>query len=231
MQNFKLSSRLFSEIFWISILGHTDSKNKQLQELILDLEKLDILRKYADYNTGSISLSDAWCLFSLIDYFKPKRVVEIGTFIGKSTWSMAKSLENQVEQIGNIYTCDMSNDIKIPWKGKVVIKQFPRTESTEMLKKIEEKIDFLLIDGRLNNNDNIELDRLLHSNSIIALDDFEGMEKGVANLFTLKRIDQLKNHFLIYPCKKEYLQQIGLSSHSLTAILLPANIIQLTAQG
>lgn len=231
MKNFKLSSRLFSEIFWNSILGHTDSKTKQLQELILDLDKLEILRENADYNTGSISISDAWCLYSLIDYFKPEFVAEIGTFIGKSTWSMAKSLETQTDKSSKIYTCDISNNIKIPWKGKVVINQFPKIGSTDMLKKIKNNIDFLLLDGRLTNNDNIELERLLHPNSIIALDDFEGIEKGVSNLFALKRIEKLKNHFLVYPCKQEYLKKIGLSSHSLTAILLPANLIQLSNQG
>ena len=66
---------------------------------------------------------------------------------------------------------------------------------------------------------------------IIALDDFEGSEKCVANLFSLRSIDKLKNHFLVYPCMHQTLKNFGFTSHSLTAILIPANLIQLTPQG
>ena len=231
MENFKLSSRLFSEIFWSSILNNADALKPYLKELTLELNKLEDLRELADYNTGSISLSDAWCLFSVINYFKPKRVVEIGTFIGKSTWSIVKSLEIQKSKNSEIFTCDISNDIKIPWKGSVKIHQFPKKSSVEMLKIIDKDIDFLSIDGRISKEDKLEIERLVNQNVIIALDDFEGSEKGVANLFSLKSIDKLKNHFLVYPCMHQTLKNFGFTSHSLTAILIPANLIQLTPQG
>ena len=47
----------------------------------------------ADYNTGSISFAGSWSLYSWSKYFEPCKIVEVGTFIGKSTWSMAKALD------------------------------------------------------------------------------------------------------------------------------------------
>ena len=59
MNKFRLSSRLFSYIFWDSILSSTeihDGKRKKLFSELLNLEKL---RKKADYNTGTISNATA----------------------------------------------------------------------------------------------------------------------------------------------------------------------------
>ena len=231
MESFKLSSRLFSEIFWFSILNDTDTLANYKDQLTNEFELLDKLRIKAEYSTGSISLSDAWCLFCLTNYFKPLKVIEIGTFIGKSTWSIAKSLEIQQNDNCEIFTCDFSNDIKIPWTGKTKINQFPKTSSTDMLKQIKYKIDFLFVDGRLNKEDIVQIEGLMHDDAIIVLDDFEGSEKGVANLFNLKTSSKLKNHYLIYPCQYNTLKNFGFTSHSLTAILIPASSIKLTSQG
>ena len=230
MKNYKLSTRLFSEIFWKTIFGNIDAEDEKRNELIEDINALEKLRQNAEYNTGSISFSDAWSIYSLVKYFEPIKIVEVGTFIGKSTWSMAKALD-ELNNKSIIYTCDSSNNIIIPWKGKTEIKQFPKMTSTDMLNKIVDKIDFLSLDGRINQEDIKILSNLLHSKSIIVLDDFEGMEKGVANLFALRRMELLKNHFLIYPCKQNYLHKLGFSSHSLTAVLIPTTLIELSPQG
>ena len=86
-------------------------------------------------------------------------------------------------------------------------------------------------DGRLNKEDIVQIEGLIHDDAIIVLDDFEGSEKGVANLFNLKTSSKLKNHYLIYPCQYNTLKNFGFTSHSLTAILIPASSIKLTSQG
>lgn len=230
MKNYKLSTRLFSEIFWKTIFGNTDSENEKRNELLKDINALEILRQKAEYNTGSISFADAWSIYSLIKYFEPIKIAEVGTFIGKSTWSMAKALD-ELKNKSIIYTCDNSNNLIIPWKGKTEIKQFPKMTSKDMFNQIGDQIDFLFLDGRISQEDINILGNLLHSKSIIAIDDFEGMEKGVANLFALRRMELLKNHFLIYPCKQNHLQKLGFSSHSLTAVLIPTLLIELSRQG
>ena len=229
MKNYKLSTRLFSEIFWKTIFGNMDSESHTRKELLNETNTLNKLRMKAEYNTGSISFASSWSLYSLIKYFEPSKIVEVGTFIGKSTWSMAKALD-ELQNTSTIYTCDSSNDLDIPWKGRTEIRQFKKTTSTNMFSQISDKIDFLFLDGRINQEDINILSNLLHSKSIIVMDDFEGIEKGVANLFALRRMELLKNHFLIYPCEQNYLYKLGFSSHSLTAVLIPTTLIELSRQ-
>lgn len=230
MKNYKLSTRVFSEIFWKTIFGNIDSDCEKRNNLLKDINSLETLRENAEYNTGSISFADSWSIYSLVKYFEPTKIAEVGTFIGKSTWSMAKALD-ELKNESIIYTCDSSNNIEIPWKGVTKIKQFPKITSSEMFNKIEDKIDFLFLDGRINQKDIDLLNNLLHQKSIIVMDDFEGIEKGVANLFNLRKIELLKNHFLIYPCNHNYLHKLGFSSHSLTAVLISGSLIELSAQG
>ena len=127
MKNYKLSTRLFSEIFWKTIFGNIDSESHTRKELLEETNKLNKLRLKAEYNTGSISFASAWSLYSLIKYFEPSKIVEVGTFIGKSTWSMAKALD-ELQNTSTIYTCDGSNDLVIPWKGRTEIKQFKKIQ-------------------------------------------------------------------------------------------------------
>ena len=58
------------------------------------LLSLEELRQNADYNTGSISTSSAWALYSVTSLFQPRMVLEVGTFIGKSTMSMAIAMDD-----------------------------------------------------------------------------------------------------------------------------------------
>ena len=55
MNKFRLSSRLFSYVFWESILSSTDINDGKREKLFQELSSLEKLRRKADYNTGSIS--------------------------------------------------------------------------------------------------------------------------------------------------------------------------------
>ena len=68
-----------------------------------------------------------------------------------------------------------------------------------MLKQIKYKIDFLFVDGRFNKEDIVQIEGLIDDDAIIVLDNFEGSEKDVPNLFNLKTSSKLKNNYLIYP--------------------------------
>jgi hypothetical protein len=90
MKSINLSVRSLSKIFWEIIYLNKDLlKNDFRENFFNKLNDLERLRSIANYNTGSISLSSAFSLFLLIKHFKPMRILEIGTFIGKSTISMA----------------------------------------------------------------------------------------------------------------------------------------------
>ena len=231
MNKFRLSSRLFSYTFWDSVLSNTDPNDGKREILFQELSKLDKLRKKADYNTGSISNSAAWCLYCIVRYFQPKNIMEIGTFIGKSSWSMAKAQDDGYLENGYLVTCDYSNDITIPWIGRSKFKQYKKKSSTEMLKSEKIIPNLIFLDGRIQSEDLPVFEKIIDQNTIIMLDDFEGAEKGVTNLIQLKKLKKLNSHFLIYPCDQSALQKIGEVSYSTTAVMLPTNLIELVAQG
>lgn len=200
------------------------------EALFQRLVRLDDLRDTADYNTGSISPAAAWCIYNLVRHFRRKRIIEVGTFIGKSTISMAAAMDDG-GVAGEIFTCDGSNDIKLPWDGRPQIHQFPKTFSGDMLQSIDGPCDMVFLDGRLKKSDLQLLDPLITEETLFALDDFEGMEKGVINLTQLRTMDKLKNHFLIYPPSAEWLAARGFTSHSLTAVLMPVSWFVFARQG
>ena len=130
-------------------------------KLFSELLNLEKLRKKADYNTGTISNAAAWCLYCIVKYFSPKNIMEIGTFIGKSTWAMARGQDDGYVQDGRIVTCDFSNDINILWVGKTKFKQYKKQSSTDMLNQEKITPDLVLIDGRLQNDDLVLFEKFL----------------------------------------------------------------------
>ena len=132
---------------------------------------------------------------------------------------------------GEIFTCDFSNAIELPWKGNCKIHQFVKTSSTEMLKRLNGTFDFVFIDGRVQPDDLGLLDRLISTETIFALDDFEGIEKGVLNLNFLSQLIKLRSHIVIYPPAEDMLYRHGLTNDSVMAILLPISLLELSKQG
>jgi hypothetical protein len=230
MSDINLSIRNISKIFWEVIYLNKDLLKNDFRETFFDrLNSLEKLRSVATYNTGSISLSSAFSLFLLVKHFKPMRIIEIGTFIGKSTISMASAMEEFTDK-GEIFTCDYSNEIKLPYVGKIKITQFMKQDSTKMLECLTGKFDLLFLDGRIKNSDiKIILD-LITDDSIIVFDDFEGIEKGVANLMQLRQSKDLSRHFQINPPSEEFLKLHGFQNTALLGLLVPTSKFKLTNQ-
>lgn len=224
-----ISVRHFTNIFWEAVLSRTEEYENEKRQLIGALKDLEPLRLSADYNTGSISAAAAWCLYNMVRYFDATRAIEIGTFIGRSTVAMATAMNDKGCK-GEIYTCDVSNKINIPRAGATQIFQFPKTTSTQMLSTLTGTFDFCFFDGRLADPDLDLLADKIDERSIIALDDFEGMEKGVINLTKLRTIPKLKHHFLVYPVPVDALRGMGFTGHSTIAALIPTSVIALTTQ-
>jgi predicted O-methyltransferase YrrM len=225
-----LSPRILSDVFWEAILAADDERGPEREALAERLKSLEDLRAAADYDTGSTSLPAAWCLYNLVRYFRCARVIEVGTFIGRSAVAMAAAMDAQNIR-GEIFTCDDSNSIAVPWTGGSRLHQFPKSSSTEMLKALDGLFDFVFLDGRLRVEDLPLVDGLVSQDTIFALDDFEGVEKGVANLSHLSRLHKLKDHFLIYPASGPLLARHGLTNYSLVAALVPVSIFEFARQG
>ena len=176
--------------------------------VIEDLEKLDPARR-----TGSTNHASLMALWAVIRYFRPKTVAEVGTYIGKSTFVLSR--------LGaDVHTCDMTHDFKLPIATKIT--QY-HSSSTEMLAKLDGKIDLLHLDGRLQADDREHLTRLCAPDTIITLDDFEGVEKGVWNAMQF----DLSKRILVYPPERQLTERYALGDAT-TAIILPT--LRLTPQ-
>lgn len=215
MNPLQLNRRMVSKLFWELM----DAQSLPEYDLPTT-DQFDRLRKYANYNTGSLNEWDMVDLIAICHYFKPRFIAEVGTFIGRSTYALAVG----AGKAATVYTCDVSNDIPLPDMppDAAEVRQFPETPSITMFgmllqgEELGGKVDMFYIDGRLKDADRLAMQELSYERTVIVLDDFEGVEKGVANAMLLGTSD----HILIYPRTPD----------GKTALLVPIRLLQLTAQ-
>lgn len=161
------------------------------------LDELDAycesLREKAAINTGSISRDSCKILRELTEFYRPRVIVEVGTFIGKSTLSMRAS--------DHIYTCDMTNDC-LPSSEKITC--FPKQTSTQMLAQLWKTkkllVDFFFFDGRIQIPDITLILSMSHVGTVYAFDDYEmseRYEKGAINVRLMAPL--LPKHRLVEP--------------------------------
>ena len=210
MNAIQIGRKRLSEIVW----GIIDEKVGDFPYEAIEkiVEEQQALRAQADYNTGSLPVDDAFELYRVVRFFKPKVIAEVGTFIGVSTRTMREAVPS-----AKIYTCDVSNDIVVSEKDSA-LWQYEKTPSHEMFAELAEreiKVDFIYLDGRLGQHDIEPLNKILTDNTIFVLDDFEGTEKGVANAMMLES----PGRTLIYPREGRK-----------TAISIPFTMLQVVPQ-
>ena len=187
-------------------------------------------------NSGSISLGSALSLFLIANKRTPSLIAEVGTYIGNSAASMGLGAALNGEPI-HLITCDLNQCIQEPLKSislpegsKVKVMNSSSTKMFEHLASHNLQIDMLHLDGRLLKDDIIPLKKLIKSETIIALDDCEGDEKGHMNLDLLRRNGLIQNHAYVQPFSKEIFQTWNLETSSLTGFLMPVQSIRFTRQ-
>lgn len=152
-------------------------------------EEAETRRPLADYNTVSITEQECLYLRAMTEWLRPRIAVEVGTFIGSSTYSIRAE---------HVYTCDKSNDCV---KSSSRITCFPRRSSTDMLTELVKKgdrvADFFFLDGRLNWDDVELILKLSSPITAYAVDDYERHEKGVINVGML--LPSLKHYAFVPP--------------------------------
>jgi predicted O-methyltransferase YrrM len=216
MNAIQIGRKRLSEIVWAIIDEKVyDYPYEYIEKIIADQQTH---RAKADYNTGSVSYDDAVDLYKIVTFFNPKVIAEVGTFIGVSTRTMRLAAPD-----AQIYTCDMSNDIDLDLTG---VTQYPKKPSHEMfedMEKKEVKADLVYLDGRLSEKDIPRLLNVITPDTVFVLDDFEGVEKGVANAMTLegRRLSFWKRtgFLMVYPRE----------GHK-TAIVIPMTLLQFVRQ-
>lgn len=190
MNPVQIGRKRFSNIFWNIIDEKVgDFPFEKIERIV---EQQQELRSQAEYNTGSLPVDDAFELYKLVKFFQPKVIAEVGTFIGVSTRTMREAMPSAM-----IYTCDHSNDIDISPNDSQLFR-YPNTASPDMFADMATKnvkADIVYLDGRLSQPDFEPLGKIVTDQTVFVLDDFEGVEKGVANAMVLENARRV----LIYP--------------------------------
>lgn len=205
MNNVYLNEESISQIFWknINAMIHTHFYKDKLEDIWEATNK--IRNDFPPDIAGTIDKQTALELIAISKFFSPKRVCEIGTYIGRSAFCIATGAKNNLIEL---HTCDYSFDLfKITDEllkynrdlSKIIY--YGKTSSTEMFRQLQvnknAKIDLFFLDGRISHEDNDLIDQIKNQNSVFILDDYEGTEKGVHNAFMLRQ--KFKDLILIRP--------------------------------
>ena len=116
-------------------------------------------------------------LYQFCRRLEVKTVIEIGA--GISTQVMRDA------GVARVQTCCRSEVSLPPRPNPTCELEFFKCESTEMLLALKDAPDLFFIDGRLHPEDFAHIRRLSRPDTWYLLDDFYGLDKGVANAFWL----------------------------------------------
>lgn len=134
--------------------------SSQYQEIRKTVDTLDL-----PSNTGGVNIGDQRALYHLIAHLKPKKVLEIGTFVGCSTVHIALALKQNGAnaQMTTVDINDVNNESSKPWKqfgsprspyenlvktGCEELVNFVHQNSVPFLENTAEgKFDFIFLDG------------------------------------------------------------------------------------
>ena len=146
-------------------------------------------KKISNFPNFECSTSNADCYFLalLVKKFKPVNILEIGTFVGKSTFSLACAAENNKQKF-SIDTIDIQKKvIKNKFRKFTQIK-FYNGHSNIILPKLKKKYDLIFIDANLDDLTTVEIKKRCKKNTLIVLHDFcPPVDKGVYDLFYLSK--------------------------------------------
>ncbi len=234
MQPLNLCVRLLGTALWTALFENIAFEDPQRDAFLSKLQSLEALKKQAEYDTGSISTISAWCLYAAVRNFQPEVILEVGTFIGKSTIAMGLALDLG-KRPGTIHTCDFSNSVPLPALCKSPIVQYPKKPSTEMIsamlaKGLAGSVDFVHLDGRVPEQDWKPLATLCKAETVFVFDDFEGIEKGTANYMKMLESGLFPGRILVPPCSEELSRRFGFRDVSRMALWMPNKFINITAQ-
>ena len=187
-------------------------------------------------NSGSIGLGSALSLFLAAHRKAPKLVAEVGTYIGNSAAALGCGA-GMAQKAVQLITCDLHPCTQQPFAGltlpegsKAQVVQGTSTKMFEFLASKQARLDMLHLDGRLMKDDLKLLSQLLKKDTLIALDDCEGDEKGHMNLDLLRRAGLIQNHAFVEPFQRELFRHWGLETRSVTGFLLPQSEIVFSRQ-
>ena len=233
MSKLWLSEGMIAESFWKSLRASTLGHEASSDAREICSVTAPIVDKFPAI-AGSIDQKSCESLWLITKYFSPRFVLEVGTYIGRSTLCITFGGRATIEKI---YTCDGTfdcldfSDLKDrvgnleKTKAMDNIRYFGKTMSHEVLEVVIREnmiVDMVFIDGRISTKDCDLLLKILSPSAVIVLDDFEGVEKGVVNAMMLR--GYLKQHILLEP----EIHNDGKKGNQ--ALLIPSSNLSLSRQ-
>jgi hypothetical protein len=148
----------------------------------------------------STSVEDCLFLYLLIRYFKPKTILEIGTFVGSTLLSIVKACEKN-NQDYQIYTIDLEDNLKVSLtedqKSHITFFHMHSDYATNL---ISEKIDFIFADADLTEMTAKKLSPNMDASTIFATHDFvPPLDKGITSLVNIFEYSDLRQNHIIVP--------------------------------
>ena len=107
---------------------------------------LPLIDNWPNHNS-STSNEDCYFLYETCLKYKPKKILEIGTLVGKSAYAMALGSDCE------IHTVDKNRDRFIVHDGFKRIIRYPSTTSINFWKNGIDGFDFVFVDGWLKQED------------------------------------------------------------------------------
>lgn len=159
-------------------------------------EEFDKLENYE----CSTSFYDCIFIYLLVRYLKPINILEIGTFVGSTLFSIIKACEkNNINY--NITTIDKDSHLKL---DRSVLKHVKVCNgwSSNILRKIDKNCvyDFVFSDADLDSETSKILNNLINQNTFFATHDFvPPSDKGITSLANMIFNTKLSNNLVILP--------------------------------
>jgi predicted O-methyltransferase YrrM len=174
-------------------------------------EWTQLKKKISNFPNLECSTSNADCYFLalLVKKFRPVNILEIGTFVGKSTFSLASAAESNKLKF-NIDTIDIQKKvIKNKFRKFKQIK-FYNDHSSKILPKLKKKYDLIFIDANLDDLTSVEIKKKCKKTTLIVLHDFcPPIDKGVYDLFYLSKFIDFMYYVPNIDAKKNLIKYIN----------------------
>jgi predicted O-methyltransferase YrrM len=165
---------------------------KLINKLVSEINSeswLKLQNKISNFPNVECSTSNADCFFLalLVKKYKPINILEIGTYVGKSTYSLACAAKSNGGKF-NIDTIDIQKKSIKRKFAKFKEVKFHNGHSSKLLPNFKKRYDFIFIDGNLDDETVITLKKLVKRKTLIVLHDFcPPIDKGIYDLFYLSK--------------------------------------------
>jgi predicted O-methyltransferase YrrM len=182
---------------------------------------------------GTSSMEDCALLYLLIGYFKPRRIFEIGTFIGTT----AVAMNEAARMVGaTVTTCDPVSYDAFEGDSGIRFINLPSEEALEVLQH-DGPIDFCFMDW-MPDIATIELaNRLFSKDAIIAVHDYYPANKGHPEEKGSKIVEHLNDHYINiplgrwhFPTDPPFITPAGTQINLCTAFFIPHNLAEKVRQ-